>query len=76
MELTRNEKRLLQILGRRKRLISDLAAEFYKTRKIVPVAPGNSVLYMVKQIKRKKGARYLKIAGTLGRNGKTVWRNR
>lgn len=75
-ELTKNEKRLLEILGRRKRTISDLAADFYKTRRFVPKAPNNSILHMLKQIAGKKGKRYLQSSGGMGCKGRTIWRSR
>lgn len=69
-----SEAKVLEILGRKKMTINELAAEFYKKK---PVDANNKITTFLRRIKKK--CEFHKAPWTIdgegaGRNGRTVWR--
>ncbi len=72
-----HEKRFIEILGRRKMTIAQIAAEFYKSPEVID--PSNYVATVARRVKKK--CEFYSLTWTLagrgaGRAGRTVWRTK
>lgn len=78
MNLSTNEQRVLEILGRKKMTISEITVEFYRGHQL-PIFANNVISMVVRNINKKcvhnKSDWYLNGEGA-GRAGRTVWREK